>query len=89
MEVFAGILRFWDNQLLLNLFLEGVRYLCYPYFAERENPVLPDPPPSLRIQGDGGERGLADGKGVRGLPAFAEQAARAHRLAPAEPIPFR
>ncbi len=51
--------------------------------------MLPDLPPSLRIQGDRGERGLADGEGVRGLLAFAEQAARAHRLAPAEPIPFR
>ncbi len=43
LKFYEGVLKAWNNRLLINLLSEGIRYLRYPYLIENKPPVITSP----------------------------------------------
>ncbi|QNM04811.1 GntR family transcriptional regulator [Qiania dongpingensis] len=93
-KFYMNVLSTWDNQLILSLFWEGIRYLRFPYLSGRDEPritvqelegVLRKDSVSFLKQ----EFERSYNEMVQGLFSFIEQASVRYQLMDVEPVPFR
>ncbi len=93
-KFYMNVLSTWDNQLILSLFWEGIRYLRFPYLSGRDEPritvqeleeVLRKDHVSFLKQ----EFEKLYKEMVQGLFSFIEQAPERYHLMDMEPVPFR
>ncbi|MCD2493396.1 GntR family transcriptional regulator [Lacrimispora sp. NSJ-141] len=94
MKFYMIVLSTWDNQLILSLFWEGIRYLRFPYLSGGDEPKNAIPGLEKDLQKDfvsilkrEYEKSFEDM--VDNLFFFIEEAPEKYHLTHMEPVPFR
>lgn len=94
LKFYEGVLETWNNRLLLNLLSEGIRYLRYPYLAEKKSPVISSKELQDMTQNDAVSSlkekiRNSNSDLIQDLFEYIDRVSKEYKLGSMEPIPFQ